>query len=151
MSLFDDILRKFDDWRPPQTAHAHCDVPCGIYTPDSSHLAAETVVAMVTKIQALEEPAAGADKAARQAYANTLNRMIATKEEHAELCKREILILWTDYFTPAHAERFPDIHKLVWKATKLGSTNKREINPQAAQDLMNTVEQIGEIFRQSKT
>ena len=61
-------------------ASAHCDIPCGIYDPISAKIAAQTVLKMVMRIEAL----AGEDVAA----ANSLSRYITVKEEHAALCKR---------------------------------------------------------------
>ena len=40
----------------PQDAHAHCDVPCGIYDPHLAQIAAHTVVRMSTLICDLEKP-----------------------------------------------------------------------------------------------
>ena len=39
--------------RPTRIAHAHCDIPCGIYDPHQAELAAETVEKMVTLLQGL--------------------------------------------------------------------------------------------------
>ena len=65
-------------WLKIQEAEAHCDIPCGIYDPVSAKIAAQTVQKMVLRMQALEE---GDDHVA---YANTMARYVATKEEHAE-------------------------------------------------------------------
>ena len=52
-------------------AEAHCDGPCGIYDPASARIAAEAVLSMTQKLNALEPPASG-DRAAVISYQNTL-------------------------------------------------------------------------------
>ena len=131
-------------------AHAHCDVPCGIYDATPARLAANTVLTLTQKIEALAPPAMDSgDKQALLTFANTLDRMVMVKEQHAELCKRELLILWTDWFKPPHLERWPDLHTKVWNACKLASKCKQEVNLQACQDLAAAVNEIADIFSQS--
>ena len=72
------------------------------------------------------------------------------KEEHARIAEHEIIILWTDYFRPEHAEKHTNLHDLVWKTCKLTSTVKQQINKQAAQDLLAGMQQIAEIFWETK-
>lgn len=134
---------------PLQYASAHCDVPCGIYDPKPAQIAALTVLKMVQKINALEKN--GDDKEAKLNYKNSLMRMIWTKEEHARKCKDEILILWTDYFKTEHLEKFPNLHDIFWKTAKLCSQNKQAINEQLAQELVDNVIQIADIFNQSQS
>jgi len=123
---------------------AHCDVPCGIYKSEPSRTAAETVVKMVEKIEALPKSNPTIDDR------NTFVRCVRVKEEHAELCKKEILILWTDFFKAEHLEKYPNLHELVWKTTKLCSENKRIVNLQKTKELLKSVEEIGRIFEQAK-
>ncbi len=129
---------------PTKIVYAHCDVPCGIYDPHAAQLAAKTVLAMVQKINALpkENPTVN-DR-------NSFVRMVLTKEQHAEACKREVLILWTDYFKAEHLEKFPDLHEIVWKATKLCSDNKRAVDEAKAQELVSAVDNIADIFAKTK-
>jgi len=107
---------------------------------------------MVTKMQALQAPAAGGDLASRQAYENTVTRMIQTKEAHAEICKREVLILWTDYFKPPHFEKYPHLHQLFNEATKLAgaSGTKGSTDAQAVEDLLAKIDEIDTIFKETK-
>lgn len=130
-----------------EKAHAHCDIPCGIYSDHPSQMAADTVVKMVEKITAL--PTDGSADEILQAR-NSFVRMVMVKEQHAELCKRELLILWTDYFKPEHLEKYPNLHDQIWKAAKLCSRNKQEINMQAARQLQEAVHEIGHIFVETK-
>ncbi|MDP3733468.1 MAG: superoxide dismutase [Ni], partial [Candidatus Daviesbacteria bacterium] len=60
------------------------------------------------------------------------------------------LILWTDYFKAEHLEKFPTLHDLVWKTTKLCSDNKRAVDEAKAQELVEDVDKIADIFNQTK-
>lgn len=128
---------------PIKEAYAHCDIPCGIYETNTAKVAAETVEKMVEKILAIPTKPTPQDR-------NNFTRMVSVKEEHAEACKRQILILWTDFFKEENLADFPNLHDLVWKTTKLCSTNKREVNAEAAKDLRDQVDQIAEIFSKVK-
>jgi nickel superoxide dismutase len=133
-----------------QTAYAHCDVPCGIYDPVSAKIAAQTVLKMVVRIQALEKPAADANAQAWAAYENTLSRYVVVKEQHAELCKKELDILWHDYFRPDHLEKYPDLHTTIWNGNKLASRNKQNVDEAAARELVSTVDKVAETFWATK-
>lgn len=137
-------------WLKVPRAYAHCDIPCGIYDPIAAKIAAQTVQKMVLRIQALEPPGQGADAAARRAYASTLSRYVAVKEEHAEIVKKELRILWADYFNPTHLEAHPDIHTHFWNAQKLAGRNKQNVDMAAAQELVATVDRISEAFWSTK-
>src|SRR5690606_8301128 len=102
---------------PLSYASAHCDVPCGIYDPKAMQVAAQTVLKMVQKMNELEK--SDEDKTSMLEYKNSLTRMIVTKEAHAQKCKEELLIRWTDYFKPEHLVKCPDLHEIIWKAAKL--------------------------------
>lgn len=130
-------------------AHAHCDGPCGVYDPAAARINAEAVLSMTKKLSALEMPASD-NKEALLAYHNTMTRYIQIKEEQAQKCKDELLILWTDYFKPPHLEMFPELHDIFWKAAKLCSHSKVEVNVQSAEKLMEAVKNIHEIFWKSK-
>jgi nickel superoxide dismutase len=150
MSLADSLVRLVDRVSPPRTVDAHCDIPCGIYDPHQAQIAALTVIRMLQLIQGLEAPGADASKEQRDAYLSTLSRYVAVKEEHAKLAEHEIIILWTDYFRPEHLEKHANLHDLVWKTAKLTSTVKQQNNMQAAQDLLAGVQQIAEVFWDTK-
>ncbi|HEX9269825.1 MAG TPA: superoxide dismutase, Ni [Candidatus Limnocylindria bacterium] len=127
---------------PRLVAHAHCDIPCGIYDPTPAKIAADTVAKMVEKI----EGAPGSELADR----NTFTRSVQVKEEHAQICKKELLILWTDYFKPEHLEKYPKLHETFWKAAKLCSKNKQSVDAKAAADLQAAVKEISDIFWATK-
>ncbi len=125
-----------------KTVSAHCDGPCGVYDPASARIAAEAALSMTKKIMALD-PTGIADS-------NTLSRFISIKEEQAHLAKTELLVLWTDYFKPEHLDQYPDLHDKFWKAAKLCSAVKQEVNEEAANNLMAAIEDIHNIFWATK-
>jgi nickel superoxide dismutase len=77
-------------------------------------------------------------------------RLTAVKEEHAEILKREVCILWSDYFKPEHLEKFPDLHTQVWNILKLASKTKQEIDSESAAKLLEETQKFAEVFYQSK-
>ena len=130
--------------KPTITAYAHCDIPCGIYDPTAAKIAADTVAKMVEKINGLDK--AATDFTTRGNFV----RMVTVKEQHAELCKKELQVLWSDYFKPEHLEKFPKLHDTFWKALKLASKNKQNVDAQAATDLQAAVKEISDMFWATK-
>ena len=130
-------------------AHAHCDGPCGVYDPAAARINGEAVLSMTKKLIALKMPTS-LDQAAILTYQNTLSRYVSIKEEQAQKCKDELLILWTDYFKPPHLEKFPELHDIFWKAAKLCSSCKVEVSQTHAEELMEAIKNIHEIFWKSK-
>ena len=137
MKLFHRILR------PSNVAHAHCDGPCGVYDPAAARIAAEAVLSMEKKIAALGD-------AQDIATINTRNRFITIKEQQTDLVKKELDILWHDYFKPEHLEKYPNLHDVFWKAAKLGSKNKVEQDPANGEALLKAIEEIHNMFWASK-
>lgn len=137
-------------WLPAERAEAHCDIPCGIYDPITAKIAAQTVQKMVLRIQALPQPGASETPQQRSDRENKLARYTQVKEEHATLCKRELDILWHDYFNPTHLQRFPDVHTTFWQAAKLASKCKQEVNMDAAKQLVGEVDKIAGMFWATK-
>jgi nickel superoxide dismutase len=127
---------------PRRIVHAHCDVPCGIYDPHGAELAAKTVSRMVVLITENQ----GDDLEQR----NKLIRSVQVKEEHAELCKRELQVLWSDYFKPEHLEAHPDLHDRFWKALKQAGKCKQSVDAAAAAELETQVAAIAAIFWETK-
>ena len=131
-----------------QKAEAHCDIPCGIYDPIAAKIAAQTVQKMVLRIQALDRPD-GRDDAAFQDYANKVARYVTVKEEHAELCKKELSILWADYGWPNLASDF-DLHGSFNAALKLAGRCKQNVDMAACEELVATVDTIATAFWATK-
>ncbi len=135
---------------PAEEASAHCDIPCGIYDPHPAQIAAQTVIRMNQLIQELKPLSAEASKEERDKYVHTLERYTSVKEEHAELVKKEVRIIWGDYFKPEHVEKYPELHNIVWNIMKLASKARQEVNMQAAQDLLAEVQKFADIFWATK-
>ncbi len=124
-------------WLQVQKAQAHCDIPCGIYDPISAKIAAQTVQKMVLRIEALEH---GHDAAT----ANTLSRYVAVKEQHAELCKHELRVLWADYTWPG-----TDANEIAAKfnaALKLAGQCKQTVSMENAESLVAACDDIATVF-----
>ena len=125
---------------PKTTVRAHCDVPCGIYDPAGAVLAARTVARMVELIGQIDPASnAVADK-------NKFARCVTVKEQHAELVKHEVQVIWSDYFKPEHLEANPDLHTKVWNVLKLASKNKQNVDAEAAAQLEAAVKEFSDIF-----
>ena len=150
MSLLRPLLRTLDGLLPPRRVHAHCDIPCGIYDPHLAQVGALTVIRMNQLIEALQKPADGASKLDQDRYENSLARYVAVKEEHAELVKREVRIIWGDYFRPEHLEKHGNLHSTTWSIMKLASQARQQVNMQVAQDLVAEVQRFAEIFWDTK-
>tara|TARA_B100000963_G_scaffold49244_1_gene37456 strand:+ start:4074 stop:4547 length:474 start_codon:yes stop_codon:yes gene_type:complete len=147
--MFSKLLSSFFKQDSIIKVHAHCDGPCGVYDPASARVAAEAVLSMTKKLIDLNPPS-NTNSEEWSAYNNTFSRYVAIKEDQAKETKKEILILWTDYFKPVHLEKYPDLHETIWKAAKLCSACKVNINQSQAEELMQYVEKIHNIFWESK-
>src|SRR5262249_61121227 len=91
---------------PKATAHAHCDLPCGVYDPAQARIEAESVKAIAEKYQQNPDPEFRA-------------RAIFIKEQRSELVKHHLWVLWTDYFKPPHFDKYRQLNKLFNEPTKL--------------------------------
>lgn len=118
-------------------AHAHCDLMCGVYDPAQARIEAQSVY------NAIKVFGASDDEVLRQ-------RAIAIKEERAELVKHHLWVLWTDYFKPEHAEKFPNLHDLFWRAAKAAGESKKTMDASAAQKLIDLIDEIGAVFEKTK-
>jgi nickel superoxide dismutase len=118
-----------------KSVYAHCDVPCGIYETDTMRHAADTCLKMIEKMD-------GADQ-------NNYIRMVMTKEKHAQLCKDQIYVLWSDYFKPEHLQAHPDLHDTLWQAAKQCSKVKQTVSREECQKLIDQVAAIAKIFEES--
>ena len=141
--MLGSVKRIADRLSPFGVTHAHCDIPCGIYDPHDAIQAAQTCIRMTELILESEDVSTLGAR-------NNLIRYVAAKEEHATKAKDDILIIWTDYFKPEHLEKYPNLHELVWNACKLGSQVKQNIDMEAAQAFKAALEEIGNIFWETK-
>lgn len=131
-------------------ADAHCDIPCGIYEPTPAKIAAKTVLRMTEQLETLTLPKDVNNAHDSLHYASAVARRTGVKETHAELCKREIETLWSDFFKPEHIEKFPDLHTTVWQTLKLASKCKQENSIENAQRLVAQVDEIAKVFYEVK-
>ena len=128
---------------PSEKVYAHCDIPCGIYDPIAAKIAAQTVQKMVLRMQALQ---LGDDQVA---YANTMARYVKVKDDHAELCKHELRILWADYAWPNLPEGF-DLHGSFNAALKLAGRCRQTVDMAACEELVAAVDNIATAFWATK-
>lgn len=140
------LLRLF----PSKIAYAHCDIPCGIYDPHQAQLAAHTVIRMTNLINNLKASSSEPPFDERKKIISQISRYTRVKEEHAEIVKHEIRVLWGDYFKEEHLKEYPNLHSVVFKTMKLASKARQEINIDAANELLENVQQIAEIFWKTK-
>lgn len=119
-----------------KAVYAHCDLPCGVYDPAQARIEAESVLKIQEKMAGFE----GDDRV----------RALMIKEERAELVKRHLWVLWTDYFKPEHVEKFPDLHDKFWKATKQAGECKHHAEPEEGRKLLDMIDEIARIFAQTK-
>jgi nickel superoxide dismutase len=131
MKLLDRVLN------PRTVIHAHCDLPCGVYDPAQARIEAESIKGILDKYAGNDDPAFRA-------------RAIVIKEERAELVKHHLWVLWTDYFKPEHAEKYPQLHQLFWDATKAAGAVKKSVDPGDAQKLLDQIDEIAKIFWETK-
>lgn len=116
--------------------YAHCDLPCGVYDPAQAKIEAQSVHEIIKKYADLHDE----DKI----------RAIFIKEQRAELVKHHLWVLWTDYFKLEHLEKYPNLHELFWKTTKQAGETKKSTDPAVSQKLLDMIEEISEIFWQTK-
>ena len=120
--------------------YAHCDGPCGHYETDTLKNSALTCGKVLDKILALKTDA---DLQNRQQFI----RLTAIKEEHAQICKNQVYILWSDYFKPAHYERYPQLANQLYQLAQTCSQVKQTLDPATVEALKEQIEALDEIFQ----
>lgn len=73
-------------------------------------------------------------------------RSAAIKEERAEFVKHHLWVLWTDFFKPHHMDAAPGLHGLFWQATKAAGEAKKTMSVEAAEQLIDLIDQIAVVF-----
>jgi nickel superoxide dismutase len=124
---------------PKVIAHAHCDLPCGVYDPAQARIEAESVKAIMEKYAQNTDPEFRA-------------RAIFIKEQRSELVKHHLWVLWTDYFKPPHFAKYSQLHQLFNEATKLAGAagTKGSMDVAQADELLAKIEEINKIFWETK-
>lgn len=144
------LLRFVSQFFPAKAIFAHCDVPCGIYDPHQAQLAAHTILRMTSMIMDLQASSETAPFDEQKRIMHQIARLTKVKEDHAELLKHEIRIIWGDYFKEEHLNQYPHLHELVFQIMKLASKARQEINKKAAEQLLAKVQEFAEIFFKTK-
>ena len=118
---------------------AHCDLPCGVYDPAQARIEAESVKAIIAKYHASDDEA-------------FKTRAVLIKEQRSELVKHHLWVLWTDYFKPAHFEKYPQLHALFNEATKLAGApgTKGSMDEAVAETLLARIDEISKVFWETK-
>ena len=134
-----------DVLRPPRVAHAHCDLPCGVYDPAQARIEAQSV-------KAIQERYADPEKFKKpsETAESYQARCLLIKEARADLVKEHLWVLWTDYFKPEHLEKYPTLHETFWKATKEAGEAKRSQDPAQGQKLLDLIAEIDGLFWDTK-
>jgi len=124
---------------PKVIVHAHCDLPCGVYDPAQARIEAESVKAISQKYNDNSDP-------------EFRTRCLIIKEQRSELVKHHLWVLWTDYFKPAHFEKYPQLNQLFNEATKLAGAagTKGSTDVSKADELLSKIEEISKIFWETK-
>jgi nickel superoxide dismutase len=124
---------------PRIIAHAHCDLPCGVYDPAQARIEAESIKAIDEKYQQNTDP-------------EFRTRCLIIKEQRSELVKHHLWVLWTDYFKASHFEKYPQLNQLFNEATKLAgaSGTKGSADAGTAKELLGKISEIDKIFRETK-
>lgn len=123
---------------PEEIAYAHCDIPCGIYDPNKAQQAAHTVLRMT---QLFEE---------HKDSIHDVARIVHVKEKHGDKIEDELGTLENDYFKPEHFEKFSELKGLIADAVKLSIETRQHIDLKKAQELLEKVLLISEIFYKTK-
>jgi len=144
--MLHNLLKKLDEKESYKVASAHCDIPCKIYDPATTIIAALTVVRMDDIIAEWKENRPEDDAE----YIATLSRAVAQKEEHAEQVKHDIRVIWGDYIKAPQLETHPQIHELVHTIMLQGSACKQKFNREDAVKLVDLVNQFAEIFWETR-
>ena len=124
---------------PKSVAHAHCDLPCGVYDPAQARIEAESVKAIQEKYQSNDDPV-------------FRTRALIIKEQRSDLVKHHLWVLWTDYFKAPHFEKYPQLHGLFNEATKAAGAGgtKGSVDPATGQHLLDLIAEIDKIFWENK-
>lgn len=133
---------------PTKPVFAHCDIPCGIYDPHMMQMAAHTVIRMTELIT--EAHKEGDDDLAKKKYLVQIARMTRVKEEHCELCEKELVTFYADAFKEEHFEKFPELKDLIYKSLKLAGKARVGLDMESAKTLLENTQKIAEIFWKTK-
>ncbi|MAD91151.1 MAG: superoxide dismutase, Ni [Gammaproteobacteria bacterium] len=124
-------------------AEAHCDIPCKIYDPAISLIAATTIVRLIDLLDEVSDPSCVSDSL-------RISRIAASKEEHAMIIKKEVATIWGDYFKAPQFEQFPETDRLVHDIMLCASACKQGCNRSDALSLIEKLNDFAKIFWTTK-
>jgi|TARA_B100000405_G_scaffold144176_1_gene100786 nickel superoxide dismutase len=126
-----------------KNAYAHCDIPCKIYDPAVSLVAALSVVRLTDILLEIDD-LSSLDSQSK------LARVVVQKEDEAQKVKDEVNIIWGDYFKEPQLEAFPETHEIVHGIMRLGSKCKQEVSREAAEELLRELNRFVDVFWKTK-
>ena len=126
-----------------KNAYAHCDIPCKIYDPAVSLVAALSVVRLTDILLEIDD-LSSLDSQSK------LARVVVQKEDEAQKVKDEVNIIWGDYFKEPQLEAFPETHEIVHGIMWLGSKCKQEASREAAEELLRELNRFVDMFWKTK-
>ena len=126
-----------------KNAYAHCDIPCKIYDPAVSLVAALSIVRLTDILLEIDD-LSSLDSQSK------LARVVVQKEDEAQKVKDEVNIIWGDYFKEPQLEAFPETHEIVHGIMRLGSKCKQEVSREAAEELLRELNRFVDIFWKTK-
>ena len=119
-----------------EKAQAHCDLYCGVYDPAQAKIEALSCLKTIAKYH-------GSDDEHFRA------RCIIVKEQRAEEVKHHLMVLWADFFAPAHFEAFPNLHQLFWDAVHQAGEVKKSTDAAVCEQLLTYSDEIADVFWQT--
>jgi len=140
------LFQHISKYIPIQDAAAHCDIPCKIYDPITTQLAALSVIRFLDLINALEDT--GSSLSLNQQA--QLIRLVHEKEVHAAKVKDEVRIIWGDFFKQPQLDQLPDTHQLVHDIMLAASACKQSTERENGEKLLGLVNQFSQYFWQAK-
>ena len=127
-----------------ETVEAHCDIPCKIYDPAISQVAALSVVRLIDLLHEIDPSDTSLKSEAHK------SRLVIEKEAQAKIVKSEITIIWGDYFKEPQIEAHPNVHKLVHEIMMTASKCKQDVKRENAEQLVTKVNEFATIFWTTK-
>ena len=113
-------------------------------------VAAHTIVRMTEMINDLKASSDNPDFDERKKIISQISRLTKVKEEHAELVKHQVRIIWGDYFKAEHLEKYKDLHNLVFNIMKQSSKVRQNVDAEGANELLSMVQKFAAIFWETK-
>ena len=144
------LLRLVDVIFPPRIAYAHCDIPCGIYDPHEAQMAAQTVLRMTQMIEGLTPSVMEPPFDERKRIISQVSRLTKVKEDHADMVKHQVRIIWGDYFKEENIKKYKDLHSLVYAIMKQASDVRQNVDIKACEELISMVQRFTQIFWETK-